>query len=234
MLEVPASLNILFILTTLITYVMLVFAMAANNDKSSMRSVNFIAILLLLWIIFQSTLALNKWYMDRKSLPPHMLFPVITAAIIITLVFSLKRPRVWTDRISAEILTWIHFVRIPVEIGLYQLALNKQVPWSMTFKGLNFDIVIGISAPIMAILYFRMKKIGPRIMKIWNVIALISVISVVLRGIGALPSPIQWWDFSQPNYAVMHFPFVWLPSFIVPVVIFSHIIALRQLYKLNG
>jgi hypothetical protein len=118
-----------------------------------------------------------------------------------------------------------------VEIVLYQLAIHKQLPWSMTFKGLNFDIVFGITAPIMAILYFRMKKINFRVMQIWHWLGLLSVGLVVLRGIGSLPSPLQWWDFSQPNYAVMHFPFVWLPSFIVPVVIFAHIAAMRQLRK---
>jgi hypothetical protein len=231
MLDVPIGLNLLFILTTLVTYAMLVIAMMSGETNKNGRTVNLMSILLLLWIIFQSTLALNKWFMDRKSMPPHLLFPIITCALLITLVFVLKKPRKWTEQLNAELLVWIHIIRIPVEIVLYQLAIHKQLPWSMTFKGLNFDIVFGITAPIMAILYFRMKKINFRVMQIWHWLGLLSVGLVVLRGIGSLPSPLQWWDFSQPNYAVMHFPFVWLPSFIVPVVIFAHIAAMRQLRK---
>lgn len=229
MLEVPAGLNILFILSTLFCYIIFVFAIANASGDKTKGSVNLIAIVLLLWIIFQSTLALNQWYMDRKSMPPHLLFPVITATITISLVFFLKKPRSWTRNINAELLTWLHFVRVPVEIGLYQLAAEKQLPWSMTFKGYNFDIIFGISAPIIAILYYRFRKINYQVVKWWNILALISVFSVVIRGIGSLPSPMQWWDFSQPNYAVMHFPFVWLPSFIVPLVIFAHFVTLHQL-----
>jgi hypothetical protein len=231
MLEVPIGLNLIFILTTLITYIMLVFSMMGIKSSNTDRSANIIAILLLLWIIFQSTLALNMWFMDRKSMPPHMFFPLITWLLLLTAVFTLKKPRIWTEKLSAELLTWIHIVRIPVEIGLFQLAQQKQVPWSMTFKGLNFDLIFGITAPIVAILFFRMKILNNQWMKIWNYAGLISVCAVVLRGIGSLPSPIQWWDFSQPNYAVMHFPFIWLPSFIVPVVIFSHIVLIRRMRR---
>jgi hypothetical protein len=229
MLEVPVGLNIIFILSTLYCYIIFVFAIANAPNEKTARSVNLIAIILLLWIIFQSTLALNQWYMDRKSMPPHMMFPVVIAAIVITLVLVLKKPKAWATNISAELLTWLHFVRIPVEIGLYHLAIAKQVPWSMTFKGYNFDIIFGITSPIVALLYFRFKKINFRVVQVWNILGLISVLLVVLRGIGSLPSPVQWWDFSQPNYAVMHFPFVWLPSLIVPLVVFAHLVALKQL-----
>ncbi len=231
MLEVPAGLNLLFIFSTLATYVMLVLAMMGGEKNKSGRTTNLVSIALLLWIIFQSTLALNKWYMDRQSMPPHMMFPLITNVLTIVFVFTLKTSRKWTENLNAEILTWVHIVRIPVEIGLYQLALYKQLPWSMTFKGVNYDIIFGITAPIIAILFFRMKKINYRVVQIWHILGMVSVGMVVLRGIGSLPSPIQWWDFSQPNYAVMHFPFIWLPSFIVPVVIFAHITALLQLKR---
>lgn len=99
----------------------------------------------------------------------------------------------------------------------------------MTFKGYNYDILIGISAPVVAIMFFILKKMNRKVYLIWNILGLISVLAVVIRGIGALPSPLQWWDFTQPNYAVMHFPFIWLPAFIVPIVIFSHLTAIRRM-----
>ncbi|HVF96549.1 MAG TPA: hypothetical protein VM871_04480, partial [Flavisolibacter sp.] len=37
--------------------------------------------------------------------------------------------------------------------------------------------------------------------------------------------------FDQPNIAVLYFPFIWLPSFIVPVVLLSHLVCIRQLLK---
>ncbi|HEX8427561.1 hypothetical protein [Hymenobacter sp.] len=44
-----------------------------------------------------------------------------------------------------------------------------------------------------------------------------------------MPTPLQQLAFEQPNVAVMQFPFVWLPIFVVPVVAFTHVVALRRL-----
>ncbi len=228
MLEIPSYINLVFILTTLATYLFFIFANLYSLNTKVQNSSKALALLLLLWIIFQSTLSLNRWYMDRESMPPNMAFPLITWTVIIVMIFFIPRFKNWLNDVNLQWLTWLHIVRIPVELCLYWLAVNKQVPWSMTFQGSNYDIVFGISAPVLAILYFNLKKISPKVMLVWNVLGLISVLAVVIRGIGALPSPIQGWDFSQPNYAVMHFPFIWLPAFIVPVVILSHLVAIRK------
>ena len=45
----------------------------------------------------------------------------------------------------------------------------------------------------------------------------------------SFPSPLQSMAFDQPNRAIMYFPFVWLPSIVVPIVLFSHIASLLKL-----
>ncbi len=51
--------------------------------------------------------------------------------------------------------TFLHTVRLPIEIILFKLYLNKMIPQLMTFEGRNFDIVIGITAPIVGYLYLK-------------------------------------------------------------------------------
>jgi hypothetical protein len=41
--------------------------------------------------------------------------------------------------------------------------------------------------------------------------------------------PFQQFAFDQPNIAVLYFPFIWLPSCVVPLVLLSHLAAIRQL-----
>jgi hypothetical protein len=233
MLEIPGYIHLVFILTTLLTYVLFIVANSVSPDKVLRRRSNMIALVLLMWLMFQSTLSLNKWYMDRNSMPPNMAFPLITSIVIISCLFLLRPGKRWIENTSIHMLTWIHIVRIPVELCLFWLAGSKQLPWSMTFHGMNYDIIFGITAPIMALLYFRYHKISAKGMIIWNILGLISVLLVVIRGIGAVPSPIQAWDFEQPNYAVLHFPFIWLPSFIVPIVVLAHLVAIRRFRKMQ-
>lgn len=45
------------------------------------------------------------------------------------------------------------------------------------------------------------------------------------------PSPIQQFAFEQPNIAILNFPFSWLPTFIVPLVLFGHLASIRKLLK---
>jgi hypothetical protein len=45
------------------------------------------------------------------------------------------------------------------------------------------------------------------------------------------PSPLQKIAFDQPNIAILNFPFSWLPTFIVPIVLLGHLVSIRQLLK---
>jgi hypothetical protein len=42
--------------------------------------------------------------------------------------------------------------------------------------------------------------------------------------------PAQQLNFDQPNRAVLYFPYVWLPAIVVPIVLFSHLAALWQIF----
>lgn len=228
MLSVPAHITLIFILATLYAFVVCVLSIANSHKPRFANRSTMAALLLLMWLIFQSTLALNAWYMDREAKPPHILFPIVVNFGLFALAFFTTLGRKFLDGLSLKTLMWIHLVRIPVELCLYWLAQNKQVPWSITFEKFNYDILFGITAPIIIVLYNK-KKISDKLFMVWNVLGLVSVLAVFVRAAGAVPSPLQAWDFNQPNYAVLHFPFIWLPSFLVMAVILTHLITLRRL-----
>jgi hypothetical protein len=231
MLNIPNHITVIFILTTLIGWLLCFMSVYLSKNPRVVRRTNLVALLLIPWLIFQSTLALNGWYMNRDIMPPHLVFPIAVSTAVILMLFFIPRLKQFINGISLITLMWVHFLRVPIEYCLYELAYNKQVPWSMTFNGYNFDIVLGLSAPIIIFLFMKKQLKFHKLIVIWNFAGLVSVFAVVIRGVGAAPSPVQWWDFSQPNYAVMHFPFIWLPSFLVPLVIFTHFLTLNRLRK---
>jgi hypothetical protein len=63
----------------------------------------------------------------------------------------------------------------------------------------------------------------------WHLAALGLLLTIVVLALLSAPTPLQQLAFEQPNVAVMQFPFVWLPVFVVPVVAFTHVVALRRL-----
>lgn len=98
----------------------------------------------------------------------------------------------------------------------------------MTFEGRNFDIVAGITAPIIVYFGFTKTKIDRQTILIWNVIFLGFLLNIVVNALFSAPSPIQIFAFDQPNIAILNFPFIWLPTFIVPIVLFGHLTSIRQ------
>ena len=103
----------------------------------------------------------------------------------------------------------------------------------MTFEGRNFDIVSGITAPIIFYFFFVKKSWRVSLLLAWNFICLGLLLNIVVNAALSAPFAFQQFAFDQPNIAVLHFPFVWLPSFIVVIVLLSHLAAIRKLVKLK-
>jgi hypothetical protein len=109
---------------------------------------------------------------------------------------------------------------------LYQEGL---VPQLMTFESRNFDILSGLTAPLIVWLVFKSGKFERNLLLGWNIVCLGLLINIVTHAILSLPYPMQKLAFEQPNQAVLYFPFVWLPSVIVATVLFCHVVSIWRL-----
>lgn len=212
--------HVIFIITTIISVAL--FYYACNKNKTSLTIV-------LVWLTIQAVLGVAGFYENSLTKPPRIVFMLAPTILSMIYLFNTKQGLLFIDSINLKYLTLMHSVRVLVEIVLIQLFVAKAIPEVMTFEGRNFDILSGLSA--MAVFYFGYikKVLSPKLILIWNVICLMLVINVVVYGILSAPSVVQQLNFNQPNIAVLHFPFVWLASFIVPVVIFAHLVAIRRL-----
>lgn len=183
------------------------------------------------WIIVQSALALSGFYKVIKITPPRFGMLLFPPMIVILALFSTKKGRTFIDGLSIKWLTFIHIVRLPIEIVLYWLYIQKWVPELMTFEGRNFDIISGVTAIPIFYFAFRKKQVDKALLATWNFIALFLLINIIIHGLLSSPTRFQQFAFEQPNIAVLHFPFNLLPSVIVPIVLFSHLASLWKLSK---
>jgi hypothetical protein len=101
----------------------------------------------------------------------------------------------------------------------------------MTFEGRNFDIISGLTAPFIAWWGYTKLKFNKNILLLWNFVCLGLLLNIVINAVLSAPLPFQQFAFDQPNVTILHFPFVWLPGLIVPAVLLSHLICIRQLLK---
>ncbi len=219
-LQTPAYISIVFGLTTILTVAL--FYKATYNAKTTI-------IILLTWLALQALIGLSGFYTVTDTIPPRFLLLVLPPFLFIILLFTTANGRRFVDSLDIKTLTILHTIRIPVEIVLFWLFVNKTVPQLMTFEGRNFDILSGLSAPLIFYFGFVKKQLNTNIILIWNFICVGLLVNIVLNAVLSAPFPFQQFAFDQPNIAVLYFPFNWLPSCVVPLVLLSHLATIRQL-----
>jgi len=231
--HLPTYVSVLFELTTATTLGSFIWAIRQSNAVQVRKQYLFILFGLMVWLVIQAVLTLNNIYtVETDSFPPKiMLLVILPPVFTILLLFLTAKGRLFIDSLPLTNLTYLNAVRILVEIVLFFLYLNRAIPELMTFEGRNFDILAGLTAPLIAYFGFTKHKISKNVILIWNFISLALLINIVVNALFSVPSPIQKFAFEQPNIAILNFPFSWLPTFIVPVVLFGHLTSIRQLLK---
>jgi len=120
--------------------------------------------------------------------------------------------------------------RIPMEIMLWLGFYGGFVPVQMTFKGFNYDIVVGITALIAANVFFR-KRFHKLQGIIWNIFGILLLGTIVFIATVSTPSPLRLFMNEPANTFISQVPFIWVTGFIVPFALAMHLFSLRQLWR---
>ena len=185
------------------------------------------------WLAGVAMMANQGALQDFDQRPP-MILVVLVMSLIMT--FAIAFSRIGLLVISGAGITWLvgfQGFRVLVEVFLHQMYLEGIVPQQMTWSGLNFDILAGLSALIMAFQISR-KRVGRKAIFVWNVLGLLLLINIVVIAILSMPLPIRAFDNEPANTFVTYVPYVWLPTFHVQAALFGHILVYRALKRGMG
>ena len=231
--NLPTYIPVVFGLTVLATLLFFYRIMGQSGKEVIRKRAPLILACLVLWLILQAVLTLNGVYKIAPAAgPPRLiLFGILPAMMVVIWLSVTRRGRGFMDSLSLVRITYLNTVRVVVEVVLYWLFLNKVVPELMTFEGRNFDILAGITAPFVAYFGLTKGKLSRQIILLWNVVCLGLLLNIIANALLSAPTPFQQFAFEQPNRALGNFPFSWLPTFVVPLVLLGHLTAIRRLSK---
>jgi hypothetical protein len=218
--QLPFYIPATFIATTLLT----LFFLYKASRYSTVLLVSVLA-----WLLLQGVLTWSGFYRDATGIPPRFLLLLAPPVLCIAVLFITRGGRKFLNRFDPKMLTLLHLVRLPVELTLYGLFVYHDVPVIMTFEGGNFDILSGLSAPLIYYFAYRKKTLSRGWLLFWNIACLLLLLNIVGRAILSAPFAFQQFGFEQPDVALFGFPFSWLPGFVVPAVLLAHLINLRKL-----
>jgi len=177
------------------------------------------------WGLFVSAASLSGFSSRFELFPanagPFLILPLVS---ILWITFS-KRSKPVLEAIAPSGLLYLQFFRVGVEILLWSLFVQQLLPVQMTFEGRNFDILSGALGPITAF-FFRSNR---TVQIAYHIIGLALLINIVGTALLSMPTPYRIFMEEPANTIVMRFPFILLPTFLVPLAYGLHFLALRQL-----
>ncbi|MFN3529618.1 MAG: hypothetical protein ACK417_06820 [Bacteroidia bacterium] len=177
------------------------------------------SILLAIWCIITASIS----YTPELPLKPFFLFFV--PCLLLTLFSLIPAGRQFVRELKDEHLHYLHLWRLPfafVLLWFYQAGLSSL---DITFEGYNYDIVVGLTAPVIASLAFNQKMLNREILLGWNGLSLLMLlISSVLIGLEMQHSV-------KALNAYTSFPYAFALGLLLPMSLFAHALVIYRILK---
>jgi hypothetical protein len=181
------------------------------------------------WLIVTGALAAGGALAGQRLPPPLLVLLAASLAVCLALAFSPLGGRMAAGVAPAWLVGYQAF-RVPVEWFLYRGYEAGLVPPQMTFEGRNWDVLTGLSAPLVAWLVAR-GRVGPGLLLAWNLAGLALLANVLTVAVLSMPTPLRVFTEGPPNAFVADFPFVWLPAVLVQAALLGHLLLFRALLR---
>jgi hypothetical protein len=172
---------------------------------------------LLFWLWFGAAVAAGH-LLWLQRLPPYGVQAIIVglSAVALLAYFRIQAVRAWVDSIDLRGLVLLHVTRF---VGIYFLVLYQRGELPRAFAvpaGFGDIIVASMALPVaFAPLDPHARR---RAIRIWNVVGLADILLVVVTATRInLANPFQL-------RALTHLPLSLLPTFLVPLIIATHVI----------
>lgn len=201
----------------------------ASNLQRRKKMLFYVGLGFCCWLAFLALMANIGFFNDFQSIPPTIMVAVAPPiALTIVLLFSKKFAKV-LNQIPEHWLIYIQAFRIPMELLLWLGYIGGFVPFQMTFEGLNYDILVGITAILAGFVFFGRGRYRHFEAIIWNISGITLLLNIFMLAVLSTPSPFRVFLNEPANVFVAQFPYIWIPGFIVPFALAIHLFSIKQL-----
>lgn len=229
--NIPALLNFTFIalLVLIALAVVLVFRKTVLLSKAKYKYLAPIFLVLLLGVF--TVLAFNNVFLDTiKNVPPPFAPAVLATALFFSYFALFYKPLQEFANSNMKYALAIQAFRLPLELIFVWLLAKDIMPVQMTFEGRNPDVLVGLTAPIIAYFGYHKKVLPKWVLIVWNLAGLALLINIVTIAILSAPVAFQMFTNLPHNTIVFKVPYHFIPFFLVPLALFGHLFALKRLF----
>jgi len=181
-----------------------------------------IIVRLVLWTWFLAALVVGRLeLLTRLPAPAVQVILFVLTALLLTACFGITAVRTWAVALDLRALVLLHVTRF---VGFYYLVLygRGELPYAFAVPGGWSDNIVALLALGVVFLPLR-EELRRHAYLIWNTIGLVDILLVVI--IAARIERSQPWQLSE----FQHLPLSMLPTFLVPLLITTHMIIYARL-----
>jgi len=180
-----------------------------------------IALITGVWLVL-ALLVGASGVLSRAPVPviPAVLWTLV--AIILVAFWRSAGLRAWTTALDMRALVAVHLTRF---VGIYFLVLHARglLPWAFAVPGGWGDNAVAAAALVLVLFVPPRGGAARQVYVLWNVLGLADILMVV-----ATAARLALAD-RDSMFAVTHLPLSLLPTFLVPIIIATHVIMLARL-----
>lgn len=197
-------------------------AMALGWKKSLL-----ILAVLVLWLGAVVILARQRFFAVNPLVAPNLALGFFIIFEALRWVLASRTGKRFINNVSLPWITAIQTYRVAgiIFLGLYQAGT---LPAVFALPSGIGDIIIGATAPIVAIIYLLKKPYANTLLVIWNVLGIADLVIALGTGFLAFPRPVQFLPTEVSTEPLALYPLVVIPLFSVPLALFLHIVGLKK------
>lgn len=179
---------------------------------------------LVIWLWFAAAIVVG-WKLVLQRLPAPAVPAILLGltALLVSAYLRISALRTWIDSLDPRYLVLLHVTRF---VGIYFLVLYSrgELPYDFAVPGGIGDIVIAAVALGLVFVPLAEATLN-RAIYIWNIVGLIDILLVVASAVRL--------NFADPFQlrALTHLPLSLLPTFLVPLIIATHVVLFVRLSR---
>jgi hypothetical protein len=206
-------------------------AVAAAGGKGSRSAVvRLVTPLLAGWLVLAVVLAATGFFVTGPSEAPRIGWALIPLALGFVLLAASAGFRGAVEAVPPDRLVGVQLYRVLGGVFLVGWALGILPAVFALPAGLG-DVLIGVAAPLVAKNLRNGHPASRRRAILWNVLGLADLAVAVTLGVLSAPGSLQRFALDRPNVAISEFPFVIIPTVLVPLSVLLHVFSLRSLTR---
>jgi VanZ family protein len=220
------------VVTAAVTW--LVFFFGTRSPGRSAGAVAVIGVVLFAWLAAALLLGRHGFFQpSRQARFPNIALGFTPILVGLAAYAALEPLRDAVRETRPHLVIGIQVYRILGFIFLVFYAQGR-LPGVFALPAGIGDVLIGVTAPLAALLVWKGHRWGKGLTILWNIAGIYDLVQAVALGFLTAPSRYQLLSFNASNLAIGAFPLVLVPTFAVPLSILLHMVSLHGILRGPG